>query len=61
MCVVEVSLSSVTSQVPQLIHFWEKLYVRGWNVDGYGDNPHEADLLRQFNFVIEVFRDLKPE
>jgi farnesyl-diphosphate farnesyltransferase len=48
-------------KIPHLRDFHQKLKQRGWKLRGYGDVPHEIDLLEQFDRVIEVYLTFPPE
>jgi len=48
-------------KIPHLRSFHEKLSQKGWNLKGYGDVPHEIDLLEQFDKVINVYATFPKE
>lgn len=48
-------------KIPHLRTFHEKLYQPGWKLTGYGDVPHEIELLEKFDRVIDVFQTFPPE
>jgi farnesyl-diphosphate farnesyltransferase len=52
---------SAKEKIPYLRNFHKKLYQKGWNLKGYGDVEAEIELLENFDKVIKVFGEMRPE
>jgi farnesyl-diphosphate farnesyltransferase len=50
----------VGDKVKHLQEFYQRLEQPGWNLKGYGEKPHEIDLLENFDKVIDMYSRLKP-